>query len=316
MWLGDDQISAAIKSAPRIAETTKATYAQSLKKATRSLGKATVAQVLAAPDRSFAALRLAIPKDETLRNTVTALIVAMTSTSMGRDHPEALRSWRGHLATVAARLEAIRGDGHGTARQQEAHVPWAEVTAALRSLRPDDDDALVLAMFVMIPPRRPMDYSRVSLFAPDDPPPEEAPKLPAWINVSTGRMRINAYKTAKTYRAYETTLPERLVQVIRASLERTPRRFLFQHANGRPYPATGTANGFTQHCIRAFRRIFKSRPVSCNVLRHSFATHLALSRPSLKEWEAAARAMGHSLSRCIEYGFPKGGPLGGPAVPP
>lgn len=301
MWHADSHIFKAIEAASTLAASTKKCYASYLRKALSVTGERSISEVLAFPKEAIPKLQSAIHNRDTLRNTVTALIAAMQNTSMGRDHPSELAAWKEQLAVDVQHLSSQRESGQGTHKQQAAFVPWTQAQDVLRKLgerAPGSSDHILLGMFVAIPPRRPGDYYRVRLVAEDPADPADSP---AWLNTSTGRLRVNVYKTVRTYGPFVTTLPKVLLDSVRASVRRQPREYLFVQRNKKPF---ASANSFDHFCVRALRRLFHDS-MSVNVLRHAMCTHIATQNLSLADWKRVAEQMGHSVETNLSYSFHK-----------
>lgn len=107
-----------------------------------------------------------------------------------------------------------------------------------------------------------------------------------FLNIKTGRMLINKYKTSGVYKPYDVTLPSNAMAVVRASLERTgPRKYLMAKDNGALYQPASFSHKVKQvmggvkiddmrHAIETYEvhRQGTSRSRMAFVSRHSVAT--------------------------------------------
>ncbi len=87
---------------------------------------------------------------------------------------------------------------------------------------------------------------------------------------------------------------------IRASLQQSPREYLFTEARVcRPY----TVGGFQKWASRTLQALF-GKPCTLTLLRHSYVSHmLAAGQLSIKDREELARDMCHSVQTQAQYQF-------------
>jgi hypothetical protein len=85
--------------------------------------------------------------------------------------------------------------------------------------------------------------------------------------------------------------------VVRASLEASPREWLFEAPRGGPF--TEEAH-FTAWANRVYKAVF-GKPVTANILRHAFISAIDVNRTSTAALEATAARFGHSLATQISY---------------
>lgn len=135
-------------------------------------------------------------------------------------------------------------------------------------------ERLLIAMYTMIPPCR-ADY-----FAMEVVRGEAEPTAKNYLRIrlddekSGVRMEtvLRDFKTAKIFKEIRNELPVELVREVEASLEKTPRTYLFVNANGKPH----TRNSFTMWARRVLSRVFGT-DFTLVFFRHAFATHYVMN---------------------------------------
>jgi hypothetical protein len=167
-------------------------------------------------------------------------------------------------------------------------------------------EKLLISMYTMIPPAR-ADY-----FAMEVVRGEAEPTAKNYLRIRDDGMEtvIRDFKTVKMYKEIRNELPVDLVQEIQASLEKTPREFLFMNANGRPH----TRNSFTLWTRRTLSRVFGT-DFTLVFFRHAFATHYVMNIDLRKTTDAQIKEisdkMGNSAEMFRAYRWIRGEESGG-----
>lgn len=146
-------------------------------------------------------------------------------------------------------------------------------------------DYVILSLYVLIPPRRLMDYTKFKVRN---------------INKETDNYMdkrqfvFNQYKTAKKYNRQEVAIPQKLRNIVNkwASLHNDD--YLLVDDNGRPFSAP--------KLTLRLNRIFGGRKISVNQLRHTYITDAVLHNvPALTKLDKVANDMGHSVQEAMLY---------------
>lgn len=168
-------------------------------------------------------------------------------------------------------------------------------------------ERLLIAMYTMIPPCR-ADY-----FAMEVVRGEAQPTAKNYLRIRSDdeksgvRMEtvLRDFKTAKIFKEIRNELPVELIKEVEASLEKTPRGYLFMNANGKPH----TRNSFTLWSRRVLSRVFGT-DFTLVFFRHAFATHYVmnidlrtLTDAQIKE---ISNKMGHSTEMFRAYRWIRG----------
>jgi hypothetical protein len=165
----------------------------------------------------------------------------------------------------------------------------------------EKSQALVFMSYACSMPPKRSDLGSIKIFGsePSQAEQEDHPNYIVLPNESQGRMVIAEHKTAKYYEPIMEDLPEVFVRVLKESLDRHPRRFLFVNSKGEPF----TPQCISKWVIRKTRDIFGDKAPGISLLRHAYCTALDLNKlTGLQQDEVAAR-MGHSTARQMEYRF-------------
>ena len=118
-------------------------------------------------------------------------------------------------------------------------------------------------------------------------------------------MTIGQHKTAKHYGAIEEVLPDSFLRVLKDSLDRHPRLFLFVDSKGNAF----TPQCFSKWFIRNTKEMFGDKAPGVSLLRHAFCTDLDLNSMTGLQLDNVAAKMGHSAARQMEYRFVESKPI-------
>lgn len=146
-------------------------------------------------------------------------------------------------------------------------------------------DYVILSLYVLIPPRRLMDYTQFKVRN---------------INKETDNYMekrtfvFNKYKTANKYHRQEVDIPQRLVNIVKRWSNLHNSDHLLVDDNGKPFSSP--------KLTLRLNRIFGGRKISVNQLRHTYITDNVLNHvPALQRLEEVASDMGHSVDQAMLY---------------
>lgn len=145
-------------------------------------------------------------------------------------------------------------------------------------------DFVILSLYVLIPPRRLLDYTAFKIRNVDK----------EKDNYMDGRHFVfNQYKTAKKYNKQEVPIPIKLKQIIQKWSKLNEGDFLLMD-DDKPFSAP--------KLTLRLNRIFGGRRISVNQLRHTFITDKVLNNvPALSKLDKVAKQMGHSVNEAMLY---------------
>jgi integrase len=155
---------------------------------------------------------------------------------------------------------------------------------------------LLIAMYTMIPPCR-ADYFELEVVRGDTEPVSKNYLRIQDDEKSGVRMEtvLRDFKTAKAYKEIRNELPAELVEVVKASLEKTPRKYLFMNANGKPH----MRNSFTLWSRRVLSRVFGT-DFTLVFFRHAFATHYVMNVDLSKTTDAQIKEISDKMGNSTE----------------
>jgi hypothetical protein len=192
-------------------------------------------------------------------------------------------------------------------KNKKGYIIWNDILKKYNELRlmhvsphlnKEANIILILAIYVLIPPRRLKDYYRVKL---------EKNEEDSYIDltVKTPYILIKEHKTASTYGKWLKELPKELLELIKSSIKDNPRDYLFLSKKGTEFEYGDKGiNSFTKQVNRDLELIFKE-PVTVNNLRHAYATYqidrYKKNEITVKELNQGALDMGHNLIQQLLY---------------
>ena len=108
-----------------------------------------------------------------------------------------------------------------------------------------------------------------------------------------GKLYFNRYKTSSKYGLQVLTVPEELNKIIKKWIKINDSDYLL-------ISSSGSALSSPQ-VTRILNKIFDGRKISVDMLRHIYLTNYYKNIPPLREMEALAADMGHSVETAMTY---------------
>jgi hypothetical protein len=283
------------KNRPHLSETSLTAYDSTLRNLYRRVAGNTDYSVAFFKDNAAKVLDYLKDTPVSRKKSVLSALVVLTKEGKATD------AYREEMMTQINKYQEELKDQERTPKQRANWVSQGDIAEVYHqlekevrplmrkaSLTPGDRrkimDYVVLSLYVLVPPRRLLDYTAFKVRNVD---PEKDNHL------EKGKLVFVRYKTAKSYGRQEVPAPLKLVRIIRAWSRLHESDWLLHDSKGNPL----TAPRLTQILNRIF-----GRRVSVNILRHSYVTEKILPDvPKLRELEAEAQAMGHSLQTQMVY---------------
>jgi integrase len=191
-----------------------------------------------------------------------------------------------------------------TEKQKDNWIEWPDVlerykafekeVAPLWKLKKDEINKssfnklkmfVLLSCYVLIPPRRALDYAAFKIRNINETKDNYMKKR---------NFIFNNYKTAKTYGKNEVPIDYKLYSIMKKWIDINPSEWLI----------TGNNNNMKAITVSQLTNMlnnFFDKKISVNMLRHSFLTHMYKDIPELKNMNKVADAMGHSVDQALEY---------------
>jgi len=164
-------------------------------------------------------------------------------------------------------------------------APLFRLTSPSRKDLDAMQDYVILSLYVLIPPRRLMDYTQFKVRNIEK----------TTDNYMDKRDFVfNKYKTAKKYNTQEVAIPQKLRNIVTKWASMHDNDYLLVDDNGKPFSAP--------KLTLRLNRIFGGRKISVNQLRHTYITDTVLNNvPALTRLDQVARDMGHSMEEAMLY---------------
>lgn len=173
-----------------------------------------------------------------------------------------------------------------TELQKEKLITLEELDSIRRTLEAGSFERLLLAFYTLIEPIR-ADYFATEIINSED----ETPTEENYIVLSSGKLIVKDFKTKTRYEKIENTLSAELLNELKESLKKQPRKYLFTQPDNKNQPFTRKL--FSNWACRVLTRVLK-QPMSLTVLRHIYITHKIQNKTSAIELIDIASKMGHS----------------------
>lgn len=232
------------------------------------------------------------PNHKTLKGYFTVIMSLYKHTPELMVKHEIYAKWLKHYMEIHKKIEDEVMENKPSDRQVEGFVPFDEFKAKANDKNLGGFDRLLLKMYSSIPPMR-ADFGAVAVY---DKLPADHYKNYIVLGKKGAKLVISEYKTSKSLGTIILDLPMDLVREIRNSLNMFPRKFLFTDTYGKPF----TDNGFAKFVATRFKEIF-NKPLTINILRHSYISSLDFNNMSIKEKAEIGRVMGHSVLQQDRY---------------
>ena len=109
----------------------------------------------------------------------------------------------------------------------------------------------------------------------------------------SGKLYFNKYKTSQKYGLQTLSVPEELNKIIKKWIKINDTDYLLFSTNGNQLSSP--------QITRILNKIFDGKNISVDMLRHIYLTNYYKDMPSLREMEAVAADMGHTIQTAMTY---------------
>lgn len=213
-------------------------------------------------------------------------------------HTEAAEVYAGNVEAVQAEAEDAAKDNVMTASERKNFVPWDELKELYKSVDNIRDKALI-AFYTLQPPRRVEDVSLMRLIETADFDGLDTNFNYLYVgNAKKGYAEYNKYKTAGTYGKTRVPIVGKLLKILRDYVKYKDLEegdYVFGRNKDSPY------SNMSQELTKTFGRHLPDKKITANLLRHSKISHFMHGRPTIRDREALAKAMGHSIEIQTKY---------------
>ena len=225
-----------------------------------------------------------------VRKTILSAVVCIAKDQK----PAIIEMFHKQMMDDAQKYNSREKENKMTETQKENWMPWADILAAFEKLKEkvawvlksetaDRENLLelqkyvLLACYVLIPPRRAKDFTEMKTSAYD------AEKDNYYVK---GTFHFNDYKTAKVYGHQQIKTPKTLEALLNKWIKKNPGEYLFSDYSGKKLTSASIS--------KILNSIFKKN-VSVNMLRHAYITDVA--GPEIDKLQGMATDMGQSMAQ-------------------
>ena len=303
-----------------LSKATKSTYRSSLKRVIKTVKGINYDEVEFGDDeqifriitnykKSADILKDRLENDSTLQATIA--VIAKVMTTYGLDSKKKTKKiyekWTSDLLEVTKRLEERNKQQTPTERQSEKMICWDEVKEqlAIEAKKDPYSETHVLLALLRAYPRRVRDLSRLRIVQDkeEDELFDDSNRIRLYGRNPT--LVIKDFKMAKKMGEFEDQIPKDLIKVIRGSLKRNDRNYLFIRSSDQlPYDDNlKGSHAFQQRVSYLLTKAF-NRKITTNSLRHAVASDVVKkygTELSFAEGEKIANKLGHSFQRLQLY---------------
>jgi hypothetical protein len=283
------------------AEKTLAAYEQRLTSLKKGLPGKTWEWILTHPDESYAALSERVKAGNTRANYLTAVCTLMkVHPKFVEAHEGDQEKWKKYLKENRTKEYERYSTNKLSEKQKQNMVEWEEVVEKVRVLKADPSthqtmrkhlQYLLLSTMLSTTPKR-ADLGNLKIVKRK---PAEHDTMNYLLMGKTPVLVINIHKTRSTHGPIIDPLTPEYAAVVRDSLERYPREYLFISSEGKPYVLN---NSYTAFVRATFSDLFDGRKLGVSLWRHVFVSEkMDFNAMQQKEIVDAALKMGTSVSQ-------------------
>jgi hypothetical protein len=278
-----------------ISNASKEQYIRHLVKLQTLAGGRSFETVISHPKTMIKRIDAEYPSLQSRKAMVSAIkAVVKYNPQIEEEYKSHIEKWNAQFRILDKTITERVATAEPTQKELQNWVEWKDVLkkqAELGSLGYGTPAHLLLSMYSLIEPIR-ADYGNIKIIEEGE---EEAPSDINHILLSKqpegSKLVLHQYKTSRKYGTFQRPLPEQLVQIIRASLTRQPRQYLFVDESGKPYLKK---NSYTRFTNRTFERLFGKR-FTISLMRHSFISNLDFNEATPATLFQHSKNMMHSI---------------------
>jgi len=286
---------ALLKERPKLSDKSLTSYVSTLSNLPRNMANDNPTNVKYFTDKADKIIAFLKDKPARSRKSVLSPLVVLTG----------LEKYRKIMKEDIEKYNEISIKQNKTKTEEKNWMPWKSILSKYEELKvayqyainkktyvhkPISDkinDFILLSLYVLMPPRRAMDYS-VLMYKDYDVNKDN------YIDFKNKKIVFNKYKTVRTYGKQSFDVPAELLKYIRKWIKIKPNDGYVVDTNAQlPNDITKQLNS-----------IFKPKKVSVNLLRHSFLTDFYGSyegTPPLTDITEVSSRMAHSIEQSLRY---------------
>jgi hypothetical protein len=301
---GTDPFIESMNALPISPETRKS-YTYKVGSAMKACKSDTFEDMVMSPEKSMKMLEKKYDKVSTLKQTLTSVLATLSSNKEWCNrNSDCQRTWKQYHAALAKKAGEI--SKHPKSMDDDkinrTYVCWSAIMrASARALRkPDKHDTLersmesvFLSMITQMPPKR-SDFGSIALKDMD-----YEGTIKNYLKVSDTEplvIVIGEHKTSKTHGALKERCSTKLTNVIRESLRRWPRDYLFVTKKGNAMSSNAYGN-----FVKRTMKTHVGKSIGTTMIRHIYISDVVSHLESKKDKKSIADSMLHSVAEQKRY---------------
>lgn len=236
-------------------------------------------------------------KSQQSRNTILVgvYMLAKDMYEHGKLHEDVFNEWKQIRINSQKIVNDMYESNEASERQKLGYVPLKEIIRVRETL-PISPQKLLLSFYTMIPPAR-NDYHKLRIF-------NEIPiSLVSGNYVVLGndnKLFLQEFKTSHKYNTIKIDLPSSLVSLLKKTLDKQPRDYVFVAKSGIPYENEKAFDAWANYNLK---KILKNEKITLTMLRHIYITDMCSSGINYKQRAKMSREMGHNVTMQLKYAF-------------
>jgi hypothetical protein len=272
---------------------------------------ATLKKVLKHPDVFYPVVQNHYPNINTRKNVMTAIMAVFKfDKDYAARHEDAFREWKRLHENMTSLQEVKVKQNEPSERQKANYTSFEDIKLKHIEVKKSGDphatlktsqQYLLLTILLDITPKR-SDLGRLRIYKDRDPnnSKENYLVLKNKFDTDASYLVLNKYKTAKTYGRVEEDIADATAVILRESLRRHPREYVFVDKHGVPY---STNDAYGKFVVRTFMDLF-GKQMGTSLIRHAFVKEKVDPKSmSQEELEEIALKMLHSTKLQAQYNF-------------
>lgn len=290
-----------IKLSPFLADRSKTTYINAMKKMLEITNAPTIHTLLHSPQRYGPDLEKKASTEEVYRTYMITVLAFMKYSELKSTNHQLFTQWYTFFLRSRKKINRRLFAHEPTAKQKQAHVPWPVVLQKYKELTPGTKEHVLMSLITLLPPRRQTDWYQVKVYnSPDRSFKPASDHNYINLNYTEPYILLTDYKTHKFYGNWYKKVPATLLRILKEYVAEKPSRWLFvDGTSGAPYKL----EAFTKWSNRVLKRVTGNEFTSMNAMRHAFVSYTREKEPnmSLKDQLTISKDMGHSIVQNMGY---------------
>ena len=271
----------------------------------KDVTKSPLNDILVSPKTMYPKIKDFYPNVNTRKNMLVPILSIFRLNNLDE---EAHKEWKRYFEDVNRLIETDAKKNKIKEKQKEKYISTEEVELKRLEMKKDDPHQnlhkslqyVLLTLLCDITPKR-SDLGKLRVYYREDP----GVKTENYIVLRGAKsglesyLVMNIYKTAKTFGRMEEELADETVKVLKESLRRYPRNYVFVGRSGRPYDSNDAYGDFVE---RTFLELF-GKAMGTSLWRHIYISEKVKADASEDKLEEIANKMLHGVNQQRRYRF-------------